>query len=317
MPMEPTEEIPFLAFEYAWKVVNRLYNSLSIPKVRDQKTGKTRDANAKESTLYLFEKYDATSAIIEANKKKIQELCDCVLEVSDRAKILGKRVYVVFEEAPPEEAMELRKSAIEKCERLARAVDVGNQRDASEALVESLLSVRNARVHAAVDNPKEKSPPGGELVDSTRTERKQKGIKHIDLASGGTIQSVRREDYEIHTVAEIALSIGKILISKKTSQALDEITDLVDSRTSQLVIAIYERVQEWGPKRGLMNEGKPMKKQARNHVNRKLSGSDGAPAKLTGAVSGEFDTEMFEYDRGRQVTVYVPPDPPEANRLRR
>src|SRR5687767_15013942 len=57
------------------------------------------------------------------------------------------------------------------------------------------------------------------------------------------------------------------------------------------------------------NEGKAMKKQARNHV-RKPSESDGAPAKPTSAVSGEFVTEMFEYDRGRQVTVYVPPDPP-------
>ena len=31
-----------------------------------------------------------------------------------------------------------------------------------------------------------------------------------------------------------------------------------------------------------------------------------------GAVSGEFVTETFEYDGGRQVTVYVPPKPPEA-----
>jgi enterochelin esterase-like enzyme len=30
------------------------------------------------------------------------------------------------------------------------------------------------------------------------------------------------------------------------------------------------------------------------------------------AVSGEFVTEAFKYDGGRQVTVYVPPDPPEA-----
>ena len=30
------------------------------------------------------------------------------------------------------------------------------------------------------------------------------------------------------------------------------------------------------------------------------------------AVSGEFVTETFGYDGGRQVTVYVPPDPPEA-----
>ena len=27
---------------------------------------------------------------------------------------------------------------------------------------------------------------------------------------------------------------------------------------------------------------------------------------------GELVTETFEYDGGRQVTVYVPPDPPEA-----
>jgi len=31
-----------------------------------------------------------------------------------------------------------------------------------------------------------------------------------------------------------------------------------------------------------------------------------------GAVSGELVTEAFEYDGGRQVTVYLPPDPPEA-----
>ena len=55
-----------------------------------------------------------------------------------------------------------------------------------------------------------------------------------------------------------------------------------------------------------------MKKQARNHVNRKLGESDEAPAEPTGAVAGEFVTETFEYDGGRQVTVYVPSDPPEA-----
>ena len=31
-----------------------------------------------------------------------------------------------------------------------------------------------------------------------------------------------------------------------------------------------------------------------------------------GAVSGEFISQTFEYDGGRQVTVYLPPDPPEA-----
>ncbi|MFZ0664960.1 MAG: hypothetical protein WAM97_04340, partial [Acidimicrobiales bacterium] len=29
-------------------------------------------------------------------------------------------------------------------------------------------------------------------------------------------------------------------------------------------------------------------------------------------IAGELITETFEYDGGREVTVYVPPDPPEA-----
>jgi enterochelin esterase-like enzyme len=44
----------------------------------------------------------------------------------------------------------------------------------------------------------------------------------------------------------------------------------------------------------------------------KLSDSEDEPGKPTGDVSGEFVTETFEYDGGRRVTVYVPPDQPEA-----
>lgn len=47
-------------------------------------------------------------------------------------------------------------------------------------------------------------------------------------------------------------------------------------------------------------------------INRMLSESNGAAAKPSGAVSGEFVTGTLEYDGGRQVTVYVPPDPPKA-----
>src|ERR1700744_4559295 len=55
-----------------------------------------------------------------------------------------------------------------------------------------------------------------------------------------------------------------------------------------------------------------MKKQALNHGNREPSEPAGAPAKPIGVLSGEFATESFEYDSGRQVTAYVPPDPPAA-----
>jgi enterochelin esterase-like enzyme len=54
-----------------------------------------------------------------------------------------------------------------------------------------------------------------------------------------------------------------------------------------------------------------MKDQARDRVNRKLS-EFGGTAEPTGPVSGEFVTETFEYDGGRQVTVYVPPNRAQA-----
>jgi hypothetical protein len=54
--------------------------------------------------------------------------------------------------------------------------------------------------------------------------------------------------------------------------------------------------------RSSTNEGNAMKKQAHNPVNPKLSESDETASKPTGAVSGEFVTETFEYDGGRQVT---------------
>jgi len=55
-----------------------------------------------------------------------------------------------------------------------------------------------------------------------------------------------------------------------------------------------------------------MKNQADNQGKRTLKEPDRALAEPTGAVSAEFVTATFEYDGGRQVTVYVPPDPPQA-----
>lgn len=52
-----------------------------------------------------------------------------------------------------------------------------------------------------------------------------------------------------------------------------------------------------------------MKKHASDQVDRE---PDGTPAKPISGVSGKFVTETLEYDGGRQVTVYVPPNPPEA-----
>jgi enterochelin esterase-like enzyme len=57
---------------------------------------------------------------------------------------------------------------------------------------------------------------------------------------------------------------------------------------------------------------KAVKTQTSNQMNREPKESGEAPGNPTGAISGQFVTETFGYDGGRQVTVYVPPRPPEA-----
>lgn len=148
--------------------------------------------------------------------------------------MLRRKGFIVFDECPSEEAEELLQTAMEKCERLANATKARKYDEAIEGLVETLLSVRNARVHASELKPHARVNVGGRGETNRRY-------------TGGP------RDYEIQTVAKIMLSIGKILISAKTSMPPQEIEDLVNSRTSQLVIEMYKRVKEWEPK--VLNHG--------------------------------------------------------------
>ncbi len=137
LPIESTEEVPFLAFEYAWKVINGLYNSVPVPKILVSESGKTREATAKESVLYLLRHFDVTREVLEVNRELIQTLCDCVLETPDPAYFGDRRGSVTFADVSPGELTELRENATEKCKKLATAVAADNYNEAAEALVEN------------------------------------------------------------------------------------------------------------------------------------------------------------------------------------
>jgi len=53
-PIELSDEIPFLAVEYSWKVVNRLYNFIPSEKVLNSDSGKYRDESAIERIMKLL-----------------------------------------------------------------------------------------------------------------------------------------------------------------------------------------------------------------------------------------------------------------------
>jgi hypothetical protein len=235
-PIDESEEVPFVAFEYGWKALNRLYNQLSIPKVVTE-DGKVRERNAKECLLYMFEHYGVTQQITVENLTSIKSLCDCVLEISDVGFLSGKRGHLTFDDESEAEASDLRASAIGKCSALITATEKDDYGRAVSALVESLLAVRNARVHASYRVPS-KLPAGGESDSVVRRSRKKDGDQPL-------LASIHRHDYEVHTVAEIVLAIGKIVIVAKTKQPFDYIEQLVDSRTGQIRRQIAEKVRAW------------------------------------------------------------------------
>jgi hypothetical protein len=236
VPIESTEDISFLAFEYAWKVINHLYNALAIPKIHDPATGKNREPTAKESVLHLFKRYDVANAILELNRDLIKGLCDCVLQVSDHAYYGDIRGYVKFDNSVQKNLPEIRQKATEQCNELAKSLDTGDDSLAIERLIDVLLSIRNARVHASVMKTATKPPVGG----SPQSSRRSRG-------TGITDDTGKRHDYEIYTVAEIIRSMGEIVISAKIDKPLKDIQEWVRSRVGQLACEIYERVQSWGP----------------------------------------------------------------------
>jgi hypothetical protein len=146
-------------------------------------------------------------------------------EVTLRLKMSPKKAQLVSE-------LPRWRSAVRWPQRLKKK-DYGS---AVSDLVETLLAVRNARVHASNRIPS-KLPAGGK-AGSVERERKKASDER-------SLASIRRHDYEVHTVAEIVLAIGKIVIATKTKQPFDYIEQLVDSRTAQIRRQIAEKVRAW------------------------------------------------------------------------
>jgi hypothetical protein len=244
-PVEATEEIPYVAFEYGWKVVNRLYNQLKVPKQIDPKTGKKRKATAKESLIYLLEHFGATSTVIDENRGRIERLCDCVLEIPDPTRMSERRGFIAFDESfgeIPEDdspddktAEESKTTAKAVCTGLRDALATDDRSNFANALADMLLSVRNARVHATLSKPTQRRL-GNEDHASIRIKRRygEDGMPIPDPS-----------DYEINETAEIQLAIGKILLRAKTGQSPEDVENIVRSRVKQIKDEIYQRVTKW------------------------------------------------------------------------
>jgi hypothetical protein len=237
-PIDTTEEIPYVAFEYGWKVVNRLYNQLKVPKQTDPQTGKKRKATAKESLVYLLEHFGVTERVVDENRDRIERLCDCVLETPDPERMQEKRGYLTFDDTS-EEGMEdenpedknpeeSKATAIAVCTALRDALKTNDRANVANALAGTLLSVRNARVHATISKPTERRL--GTSSDSVRI------LRHGPND---------RSDYEINETAQIQLSVGKILLGAKTHRPPEDVENVVRSRVKQIKDEIQERVTKW------------------------------------------------------------------------
>src|SRR5262249_54304041 len=153
--------------------------------------------------LYLFQYYDVLQRLMDRNRDLIERLCDCVLEVSDKAYFGDKRGFISFDD-------EAQEDAIIKCKRLANSMSHPiDYEQAADTLIDALLSVRNARVHASVRKPEEPEelPIGGESYSSVTIRGAIKeSHEHDTLPTKPDVSTpepeppIRRHDYEIHVV---------------------------------------------------------------------------------------------------------------------
>jgi hypothetical protein len=207
-----------------------------VPKQTDPRTGKKRKANAKESLLYLMEHFGVTDRIVDENRRRIDNLCDCVLETRDPGRIREKRGYVTFddlaEEGPEDDQQdgkpseESKATAIAVCTALRHALKTHDSAKVASALADAFLSVRNARVHAMASTPRK---------------RRLGTPRFCSADSIGEYLG----DYEINETAQILLATGKILLSAKTRMRREVFEALVRSRMEQMMKEIRERVTKW------------------------------------------------------------------------
>ena len=157
---------------------------------------------------------------------------------------------MIFDDSSQESRPEIREKATEQCKQLAESIDSGDESVAIERLIEVLLGIRNARVHASMIKTAAKLPVGG-ISESRRisVETRITDAGEIELmkTEDKLVPNIERHDYEIYTVAEILLSIAEIVISAKSGKPLEDIQEWVRSRVGQLAREIYERVQSWEP----------------------------------------------------------------------
>lgn len=232
-PIESTEEMPYVAFEYGWKVINRFYNELELSESTDPKAGKKQSLPVKKSFLHLLEKLEVIDKVIDENRDLIAKLCDCVLETPDSERMKEKRGFITFDQSSVEDAKEAKVTAVAVCRALRVGLESNDSAKTAEALIGALISVRNARIHATL--PKPDTRHLGTSADSVRR------LRH----TSETHKSDDHSDYEINVTAVMLLSIGKILLSAKTKRNRDDVEDIIRSRMRQMMDEIYERVSRW------------------------------------------------------------------------
>lgn len=224
-PIEQTEEIPFVAFEYGWKVLNRIYDLADAPPSGSRFDGEPRVVNRIISVLSSYELIGDT---IDKNKDLILKLCDCVLEKRDEAFLGGTRGTITLEDAPAS-AQRVKNTATELCKTLETAVDGGEYEAAAIALLKILYGVRNVRVHAALPKEAKSVLRQGDSVPRYRTQG----------------AALRANTQEVFFLTEIILSIGKALVGAKASLSQPELELLIRSRIGQLCKDITRRVAAW------------------------------------------------------------------------
>lgn len=135
VPLDSSEGVGLIAFEYAWKVFNQIYDSFGPP--RSKAMGKMNRC--------LREYLDANE-FVRRNDELLNKLCHYLLKDDDNLNEEFERIVIAFD-CEPEERERILNKVKGNCQVIRSSIKSGDSFVVVLEMVRALYALRNARIH--------------------------------------------------------------------------------------------------------------------------------------------------------------------------
>jgi hypothetical protein len=207
VPLDSSEGVGLIAFEYAWKAFNQLYDGFG-----------DSEATALAKVKLCLREYLDAGDFVQRNHELLNRLCHYVLKDDDKLNEEFEKIVVGFPYEPEERIRRILKRVNGGCKQLRSAMRSGYSFTVVQEMVRVLYALRNARIHGHYEAVSMEVPRHGPPLRRPLPTDEFKTILWL----------LRRLD--------VSLLAGKLKIPETN------IRELVMSRTLQLISEIRKAI---------------------------------------------------------------------------